>query len=42
MNIAIVPQINVQAGFNLAVFSPGAVQTLVQLQGNSAAVTQFS
>jgi hypothetical protein len=41
MNIAIIPQINVQAGLNLAVLSPGAVQTLVQLQGNNAVVTQF-
>jgi hypothetical protein len=41
MNFAFIPQINHQVGGNFAFGSPGAVQTLVQLQGNSAVVTQF-
>jgi hypothetical protein len=40
MNFAFIPQLNVQFGANVAVGSPGATQTLVQLQGNNAAVTQ--
>jgi hypothetical protein len=34
MNIIVAPQINVQVGLNLAVLSPGASQTLVQLGSN--------
>jgi hypothetical protein len=40
MNFAFIPQHNHQWGANVAAFSPGAVQTLVQLQSNNAAVTQ--
>ena len=40
MNFAFIPQINLQAGGNFAAGSPGSVQTLAQVQSNSAAVTQ--
>ena len=39
LNIVVAPQINTQVGLNLALFSPGAVQTLVQQAGNSAVIT---
>ena len=40
LNIVVAPQINTQIGLNLALFSPGAVQTLVQQAGNGLVVTQ--
>jgi hypothetical protein len=40
INIAVVNQITTNVGLNLALFSPGAVQTLVQQGANSAAVAQ--
>jgi hypothetical protein len=39
-NVAVVNQINVQVGLNLALFSPGAQQTLIQVAGNGAAAAQ--
>ena len=40
LNIVVAPQINTQVGLNLALFSPGAVQTLGQVAGNGLVVTQ--
>ena len=40
INILVAPQINTQIGLNLALFSPGAIQTLVQSAGNQAIVRQ--
>jgi hypothetical protein len=40
VNIVVAPQINLQLGLNLAVLSPGAVQTLAQVGGNNLAVAQ--
>jgi hypothetical protein len=40
INVANLTQTNSAVGQNIAVGSPGAVQTLVQLQGNSAAIDQ--
>jgi hypothetical protein len=40
VNVAVVNQINTQIGLNLAILSPGAVQTLVQIGGNGAAANQ--
>jgi hypothetical protein len=40
INITVVNQINTSVGLNLAILSPGAVQTLVQAQGNAAALAQ--
>ena len=40
VNIVVAPQITTQIGLNLALFSPGAVQTLGQMAGNSLAVGQ--
>jgi hypothetical protein len=40
INIAVVTQIDTNVGLNLAVLSPGAVQTLVQAGANSAALAQ--
>jgi hypothetical protein len=41
INVAVVNQINTTVGLNLAILSPGAVQTLVQQGANGAAVGQF-
>ena len=40
INIVVAPQINTAVGLNLALFSPGATQTLVQLQSNNLDVLQ--
>ena len=40
INVASLSQVNTQAGLNLAVGSPLAVQTLVQQASNSASITQ--
>jgi hypothetical protein len=40
INVANVSQSNTAVGQNIAVGSPGAVQTLVQLQSNSAVINQ--
>ena len=40
INVANVAQSNSAVGQNIAVGSPGAVQTLVQLQSNSAVINQ--
>jgi hypothetical protein len=40
INITVVTQINTNVGLNLAILSPGAVQTLVQQGANSAALAQ--
>jgi hypothetical protein len=39
-NVTVINKINVQIGLNLALFSPGAQQTLVQAAGNNAGVLQ--
>jgi hypothetical protein len=40
INVANVAQTNSAVGQNIAVGSPGAVQTLLQLQSNSAVINQ--
>ena len=40
INLANVAQTNTAVGQNIAVGSPGAVQTLLQLQSNSAVINQ--
>ena len=40
INVANVSQTNTAVGQNIAIGSPGAVQTLLQLQSNSAVINQ--
>jgi hypothetical protein len=40
VNVASVPQTNITFGQNIAIGSPGASQTLVQLPSNSAVLGQ--
>ena len=40
INVANLSQVNTQRGANVAVGSLGAVQTLAQVAGNSAVITQ--
>ena len=40
INVANLTQSNTAFGQNIAIGSPGAVQTLVQLQSNSAVINQ--
>ena len=40
INVANVSQTNTAVGRNIAIGSPGAVQTLLQLQSNSAVINQ--
>ena len=40
VNVASLSQVNTQTGLNLAIGSPLAVQTLAQVAGNAAVITQ--
>jgi hypothetical protein len=40
INITVITQVNTNVGINLALFSPGAVQTLVQQGSNAALAAQ--